>query len=370
MIDRSLIHRLVVEEMTGYRIQSLNEGVFSWMGATASNIAQFLIAGATEYGLAATGVGAAAAPFAETAVDSLFTLNTAKSLIGSSTDLISSGLKGLKPIYDAARSLLSGRFNPSTLYNAVRQIIGRIDKAGGDKTLRKIKAKIDSFITKSAAAIGKCVNFLIPDTTIGSSASQSIMSALSAISANIYTAACTAIKVIGPLGEYITSPTKIVDLFKDMFPKVIELIESVATKVREAPDALWALGGPQALIMKRLGPTGLGKLAETMREKQPEILSALSSIVKIVVPLTLALLAATQSIMKGDYKENKKADTKGSGEKGAPPAQDVQPSPAGAPSPAVDAISEQINEVEISLLEMRLRRSERNSARHGFAEND
>ena len=64
--------------------------------------------------------------------------------------------------------------------------------------------------------------------------------------------------------------------------------------------------GPNGLILKKMGPSGLDKLTATIKKFEPIVMDLVKKILSIVIPVTFTLLAVIQILLKGEYKSDEK----------------------------------------------------------------
>lgn len=291
-------------------IEKINEGLSQGL---LSDVIQFLISGAAEYGIAAgtVGVGTPAATVVETIIDASFADESIYSTIEQITNLkdqLQEFTEIVNKCMDAFETFKKGELR--TFYEQVKQII--IDGLGlikgsedtVDKIAEKLKKIISDLISKLTDAITKGVKMLIPDATIGATLSVGIKVVVETISDSGYDLAVKAVEQLGQYKKYLIDPEQIPLLIKKSLPDLYKLIEGYKKKIEELG---WvraiAMFGSNGLILKKMGPSGLDDLLKTIKEAEPKVLDLIEKTLSVLIPVTFTLLAICQILLKGEYKK-------------------------------------------------------------------
>lgn len=297
-------------EFRQQHFEKLNEGLAQGL---LSDVIQFLISGAAEYGIAAgtVGVGTPAAAVVETIIDASFAAESIYSTIKQITNLkgqLQEFTEIVNKCMAAFETFKKGQLK--SFYEQVKQIIidglplikGSEDTV--DKIAEKLKKIISDLISKLTDAITKGLKMLIPDATIGVTLSTGVKVVVETISDSGYDLAVKAVEQLGQYKKYLIDPEQIPLLIKKSLPDLYKLIEGYKKKIEELGwvKAL-AMFGSNGLILKKMGPSGLDELSKTIKEAEPKVLDLLEKILSVVVPVTFTLLAICQILLKGEYKK-------------------------------------------------------------------
>jgi NTP pyrophosphatase (non-canonical NTP hydrolase) len=284
---------------------------------------QFILAAATEYGVTAVtvGGGAPAGTALETVIDAGFTVESIASLL-SGLNSAASAFGELEVIFDKVMSLdLKAGFE--SFYETIKEIwqtaadlVPKLaDKMG--ELIEKAKKGIKQLISKIADVISDIVKFLVPDAIIGTAAGEGLQKILEKVAENAYSMLTSGISQLGEYAKLVTDPGYAVKFFNDLFTDLFAWLEEIQTKMAEKPEdfvdkaadfakkaAAYAVAGPLgAMAMGDLGEKAFGAVVDFLKEKQPDIIDLVDKITRIVFPLTFAMLASYQILMKGEYQE-------------------------------------------------------------------
>ena len=287
---------------------------------------QFMIGAAANYGIAAAsiGIGTPVALAVETIIDVGFAAGVIASSIKQVTELKGQFDKFVDTINKCLASFeifKSGDFD--TFYSTIKQtMIEGIDLIKGEETVDKLAEKlrdiISGLISKITDAVAKSLKVLIPDATIGMVLSGAVKAVVETVSDKGYTIATTAVEKLGEYKKYLIDPDEFPKLLEQTFPEVYKLIDGFKKKINETG---WvksiAMFGPNGLILKKMGPSGLDKLTATIKKFEPIVMDLVKKILSIVIPVTFTLLAVIQILLKGEYKSDEKetkSDAKAEGQ--------------------------------------------------------
>ena len=287
---------------------------------------QFMIGAAANYGIAAAsiGIGTPVALAVETIIDVGFAAGVIASSIKQVTELKGQFDKFVDTINKCLASFeifKSGDFD--TFYSTIKQtMIEGIDLIKGEETVDKLAEKlrdiISGLISKITDAVAKSLKVLIPDATIGMVLSGAVKAVVETVSDKGYTIATTAVEKLGEYKKYLIDPDEFPKLLEQTFPEVYKLIDGFKKKIKETG---WvksiAMFGPNGLILKKMGPSGLDKLTATIKKFEPIVMDLVKKILSIVIPVTFTLLAVIQILLKGEYKSDEKetkSDAKAEGQ--------------------------------------------------------
>ena len=303
------------------KIQPLNESLARGL---ITDALQFMMGAAVEYGVAAgtLGIGTPAGCALETVIDAGFATETIISTINQVTDL-----KGQFDVFsdivnksmEAFKIFKTGNFEE--FYQTVKQIIiDGIELMKGEETVDKLADKLkdilEKLISKITDAVTKGLKILIPDATIGLGLSSAIKVVVEVASDNGYNIAKGAVDKLGEYKKYLIDPEEFPKLLKNTFPEVYKMIDGFKKKIEELG---WAraiiMFGSSGLILKKMGPSGLDKLSQTINKFEPTVLDLVEKILNIVVPTTFTFLAIIQILLKGEYKSERKEVTESPVEK-------------------------------------------------------
>lgn len=298
------------------KIKPLNESLTSGI---ITDAIQFMIGAAVEYGVAAgtLGVGTPAACALETAIDVGFASERINSVInqvtevknqfGSFSDIVNKSMES----FDIFKS---GNFDQ--FYQTIKKIIiDGIELLKGeesvDKIANKLKEILSKLISKITDAVAKGLKVLIPDATIGLGLSTSIKAVVGVASDNGYNIATGAVEKLGEYKKYLIDPEEFPKLLKNTFPEAYKMIDGFKQKIDEMG---WVkatiMFGTSGIILKKMGPTGLDKLSQTIKEFEPTVLELVKKILNIIVPTTFIFLAMIQILLKDEYKKQDTQDKK------------------------------------------------------------
>lgn len=280
---------------------------------------QFLMGAAVEYGIAVgtVGVGTPAGCAIETVIDTGFAAETIYSTVNQVTELKGQFDKFTEIVnkcMEAFKIFKSGNFEQ--FYQTVKQnIIDGMELLKGEETVDKLADKLKDIVSKLVSkitdAVTKGLKILIPDATIGLGLSTSIKVLVEVASDNGYNIAKGAVEKLGEYKKYLIDPEAFPKLLRETFPDVYKMIEGFKKKIDELG---WAraiiMFGSNGLILKKLGPSGLDKLSQTIKKFEPIVLDLVEKILSIVVPTTFTFLAIIQVLLKGEYKTEKKETDK------------------------------------------------------------
>jgi hypothetical protein len=285
-----------------------------------------LLGAAAEYGIAAgtLGAGTPAAVAVETVIDTGFAAQSITSTIDQVTNLKGQFDKFTEIVNKCMESFeIFKSGNLEKFYSTIKQII--IDGIGlikdgeesVDKLAEKFKDLISNLISKITDAVGKGLKILIPDATVGLALTASLKVVVEVASENGYTIAQKAVEQLGEYKKYLINPEEFPALIRKTLPDLYNLIDGFKKKIEEMGWTRAIVSfGTNGLILKKLGPAGLDKLAQTIKSYEPKVLDLIEKILGVVVPVTFTFLAIAQILLKGEYKsEEVKGDEKESKEK-------------------------------------------------------
>jgi hypothetical protein len=314
MTSEVMIRQIVREEVSrGY----LYESSSPYAKETMENIAQLLVAGAAEYGIAIGSAGTAlpAAPIIETLIDSAFATEEVAGAISTVNGVVSASKEMNDIINEAKTSISNFSTDPKSFYETIRKVLGRLSQIGGAGVLKRIKETAQKLLSQVSGAISDAIKMVIPDAIVGATVGQGILTAVNSLDQNCYDILMKVVQKLGKFGRFITSPEEITNFFNTNFPNIINAARELSKKIDEqglfktAFKAIMA--GPLApfvALMKLLGPAGLNKFADYMEEKQPQIMQTLQSITSVLIPTVIGAVAAVQSAIRGDYKSSSSSD--------------------------------------------------------------
>lgn len=309
---------------------------------------QFILAAATEYGVTAgtVGFGAPAGAALETTIDSAFTIDSVTSLV-MGLGGVASSFGELEVIFDKIMSLdLKAGFD--SFYETIKEIwqsaADLVPKLADkmEELIEKAKKGIKSIISKIGDVISDVVKFLIPDAVIGTTAGEGLQKILEKLAENGYSMLTGAVSQFGEYAKLVINPDQAVKFFDKLFSDLFDWLEEIRTKMQEEPEGageklkslvIKAATGPLgALAMSDLGDKAFGAVIDFLKEKQPAMIDLVDKITRIVFPLTFAMLASYQILMKGQYQDSKdkagsaagKALKKVTGKKGSVDEQDSE----------------------------------------------
>lgn len=297
-------------------LQPVNEGSLA-IGLITDTI-QFLLGAAAEYGIAAgtLGAGTPAAVAVETVIDAGFAAQSITSTIDQVTNLKGQFDKFTEIVNKCMESFeIFKSGNLEKFYSTIKQII--IDGLGlikdgeesVDKLAEKFKDLINNLISKITDAVGKGLKILIPDATVGLGLTTALKTVVEVASENGYTIAQKAVEKLGEYKKYLINPEEFPALIRKTLPDLYKLIDGFKKKIDEMGWAKAIISfGANGLILKKLGPSGLDKLIETIKEFEPKVIDLIEKILGVVVPVTFTFLAIAQILLKGEYKSEEIKD--------------------------------------------------------------
>lgn len=356
-VTEAQLRALIREEITR---QPLNEISLPFAKDSAKNLIQLVVAGAAEYGITLGSAGAATpiAPVAETAIDALFGIEEVTSGISAVQGIVSSASEMGQILSSAKQS--AGKFStdPKAFYGDIQVVVGKIAGAGAASSLDEIKEQIEKLINEITGPLTAALKMIIPDAAVGAAVAQTVLTAVQSLGTKPYDVMSSVTKKLGKFGRFITDPNAIKEFFNENFPALVELLQKLAEKLREKEGILktaakTAVLGASYLLAKNFGPDVLDKTAAYLTEKQPEIMSVVSSIVDTLIPTVLGLVAAYQSIATGDYKGT---SAEGEGDNEAPAGAEKT---APAPVSEIRRINRELDRIDVFLEGLQGRRMRR-----------
>lgn len=306
-ITERQLRRIIREEMRSSRSALLREGVKEKL----VDAVQFLLAGAVEYGIdvPTLGAGAPIGSAAETIIDAAFgaqsvssaiqAVNSATSAAGKFKDIFNSAMK--------AKGMIATDLEG--FYEEIKKIVKKgleLLGAGAKENLKEIAKELQETVQKLvstvADSVGDAVKFLIPDATIGTAAGEAVQALLEQLTKNCFQLIGSALKSAGKFGRFIVDPKAFPEFLEDAIPKVVKFVEDGAAAL-DNTSTLKALisGGTAGVIIKQLGPAGLRKVAETIKEKAPSIVKLARQVTEILIPVTFTLLAMAQILYNEEF---------------------------------------------------------------------
>jgi len=297
---------------------SINEGLAQGL---MTDVVQFLLSGAAEYGLSAAtiGTGTPAALAIETVIDASFAGKVISDAIKQIDEMKGKLDKFTEMVNNCMKSIETFRKGQlKEFYEQVRQIItdGLSIMKGAEDTVDKLAEKLRGIIAdlmrKLTDAVAKGLKLLIPDATIGASVSIGIKGVVESISQNGYTIASGLVDKSGDLKKYLIDPEALPNLIKQTLPEFYKMCEGYKEKIKEMGwiKAITFFAGKieAAIILKKLGPTGLDQLIKMVKTSEPKVLDLIEKILRTVVPVTFTLLAIYEILMKGEYKKKEEQE--------------------------------------------------------------
>jgi hypothetical protein len=309
-MSQSRLKRIINEELRSTQA-ILNEGIIEDYG---SEIVQFAIGAAAEYGLGAVtlpaaGAGLAVGPAANTVVDGAF---AAKSVAGIASMLGSFSsqageFSGLVDDIKGASSLLAK--DTDAFYQRVKSIIEKIIgytggtvSAGIIQQAAKIKVIIKKMITSLIEPITKGIKLIIPDAAIGSGISATIVTALRQIDRHCFDVVVSAVKSLpGAISKFILDPNAAPEFLKQVIPVLSKFFKDFSQKIEDTSWFTTAVAslavGPLAPIIKQFGPAGFNSMADMLKSNKDTLISAAQTVTSVAIPVMFGFLAAWQVIM-------------------------------------------------------------------------
>ena len=295
------------------------------------DILQAIVAGSAEYGLGAVtlpaaGAGLAIGPAVETSIDGLFAAESVLSTISTIAGIGETMGDVGKMIEEASKlreNLIRGDLE--AFYQKVNNLVAKVVKTAGSggeeavaEAVEKIKAPINALLTRLTDPLVDGIKVAIPDAAIGLGVSAGLRLAIVEASEEPYTAAAGALDLSEGLKSFVLEPGVAAEFFKELGEMLIELVLGFKEKIEDtgwlkttaaaiASIPLAGLTGgtvsPITVVaLKKLGPDGLQNLSETIRENLPDLVKLVNIIVDTIIPIVLACLAISQSLLSGDYK--------------------------------------------------------------------
>lgn len=290
---------------------------------TVSDVIQYVLAAAAEYGLSLSVAGAPAAPAAETIIDAIFASDAITGTVGSVSNATKS-LKKSKQIVSQVLALrdLSGGFD--SFYRRVKRIWqdvaerwpGQMEEL--NSFVETAKEEISELLESFADSIAKSVKVAIPDATAGLAISQVIKSLLSAATNNIYTVLTGALGQSELVREFVKSPTRARQVTQAMFDSLIEMMNTVAEhagsdsfvgKLGRAAAAGAVMAGPLGMLIAAFGggpsaEAGIRAVARFIASKKDTIVELIYQVFSVLLPAILGLAASMQILLKGEWKSS------------------------------------------------------------------
>ena len=285
------------------------------------DVVQAVVAGSAEYGLGAVtlpaaGAGLVVGPAVETAVDGLFAAESIMAGLSTITNIGETLGEAKKLIEEASKLrpyLMRGDLDG--YYLKVNELVARTikmtpgSKEDVEKAVERLQEPIKELITRLTDPLVDGIKLAIPDAVIGLAVSGALRLAIVEASEEPFTAAEMALDQSKDLKSFVLEPGVAVKFFEELAQSLIELLLEMRTKLE---DASWvktlatgAMMGGQvvpAAMLKKLGPTGLEKLVENIKEQLPAFLKLMATIVNTIIPLMMAAMAVVQSLLNGDYR--------------------------------------------------------------------
>ena len=359
-----------------YENKMLNEGLAKGL---AKDALQYAVSAAAEYGLAATGGGAPAAPAVESVIDSLFAVEEVSSTVLAVKNIASNSgaySKILNSIIDAAKNCVSdpvryyrtvhatvqegilfmadpggkwrslhtnkttgnlgftedelANMSPDQLtalgnssrnvYPKMQDIFGKLD--GISEEMKKVLSEL---IDKLVDGLSSGIKVLIPDATVGLAVSTAIRTTLNAAAQNPYDTLTGAVKKLpSNFKQYLENPErtrKTIGEICDFLVKVCNFfskkLEDASTLKMVGVGAATGLlpGAVNALVIKKFGPAGFKKMADFITKNKSTLMNLIVTIIKVIIPAAYGVMAAFQILMNGEYKEDEVKEAEASGKK-------------------------------------------------------
>ena len=275
---------------------------------------QFLVSGAAEYGLGAitlpaAGAGLAIGPTVETIVDSLFAAEEIKSAI----DMMSS----IQSTFGEYKSMIQNAIdaydmnNLENYYDSLKEIVkSGFEDLVPEDIANKFEEKVESFksllqdmINKLMGPIKSSLKLVIPDATLSLAVAKFVQKLLESLADNAFSLFATGIENFTMLKNFLADPSSAVEFFKDIFNQLGSLMEKAADKIEDKSwtSSMLSFGPGGALIVKKLGPTGMRKINELLSSTAPTIVEIIDKVLTVVIPTMITCLALFQIVMSGDY---------------------------------------------------------------------
>ena len=307
----------------------INEGLAKGL---VKDAIQFVAAGAAEYGLAATGAGAPAAPAVETAVDALFAVDSIVGAVSAVKDAAASAGNFSNLLNNSLNVAKGNMNNLGELYDKIKNIVINALKVLGknatdqiDKLVEALKDKIEDIVSKLADALVEGIKLVIPDATIGAAVSAAIRTLISKLAENSYSLFSKVVKAAGKYSNFITDPDVAPEAISDLLKTLSEMCSKMSEKLKSTSALKSLVMGPQGIILKKLGEGGLNKVSALIDEKSGTVVDLVKSVTGTVIPSLVACLAIFQMLLKGEYKEG---SSENKSEKSVSPAKENSPEAA------------------------------------------
>ncbi len=316
--------RLTVElAILSYEPILLKEESSGLIASLAKDALQYAISAAVEYGIGtltmpAGGAGLAVGPAAETAVSGLFAVKSVASAVANVKTITSSAGEFsdlFNSVLDAKNALMK---SPQQFYQIVRKIIKKsLSMLGGgitkkiDEYVEKLKDLVASMIDKTVDVLIKGIKLIIPDAIAEAAIGTVVRTALSTLSNNSFSVLSKMFSLAGNFGKFLLDPEATKTFFTELFASIVELLNKVAKKIDER-------GLPTKILMGVSGNIGaegyeitMKKLASFIGSNSESLISLMQTVIKVVIPVSFALTAIFQILMKGEYKDSFPADEPG-----------------------------------------------------------
>jgi hypothetical protein len=339
-ITESKIHQIVREELRSTQTRALlNESIIEDYGG---EIAQFVIGAAAEYGfgavtLPAAGAGLAVGPAANTVVDAAFGAKSVAT-IGSILSGFSSQAGEFSTLIDEIKGASAGLSKGTdAFYQHIKSIIEKlIGYTGGTASTAistmagKLKGIIKNLITVLIEPLTKGIKLIVPDATIGSGISISIVTALKQIDRKCFDVVVSAVKALpDTISKFILDSKAAPEFLKQMIPILAELFRKFSKKIENTSwlttAAASLMAGPIAPMIKTLGPDGFNSMADMLENNKDTLVGVAQTVTSVAIPIMFGLLAAWQVIMTGDFMfDSNKEVPDANGNAGSDSAQSVK----------------------------------------------
>ena len=289
----------------------LNEGITD--GLLKDGI-QFLVAGAAEYGLGAitlpvAGSGLAVGPTVETLVDSMFAAEEIKSAIETISSLQSTFGEYQNIIQDAIDAYdmdnLEGYYDSlvTVVQTGFKDLVPEDMADKFEEKIKKFKETLEGIINKLMGPIKSGLKLVIPDATLSLAVAKFVQELLQNLAENAFSAFASGISNFTMFKDFLADPSSAIDFFKDVFRQLESLLGEAADKIEDASwtKSMLAFGPGGALIVKKLGPSGMRKISELLASSAPTVIEIIDKVLNVVIPMMITCLALFQIVMKQDY---------------------------------------------------------------------
>ena len=159
-------------------------------------------------------------------------------------------------------------------------------------------------IDKTVDVLIKGIKLIIPDAVIEGIIGTTIRTALSTLSNNSFSVLSKMFSLAGNFGKFLLDPEATKTFFTELFASIVELLNNVAKKIDER-------GLPTKILMGVSGNIGaegyeiaMKKLAIFIGSNSESLISLMQTVIKVVIPVSFALTAIFQILMKGEYKDS------------------------------------------------------------------